>query len=669
MPCFALFLTTSALAAPAKDADAWAVRGAPYRLPLQAESPPSVPEAGWQIRLPDFAAGRADMADVVLLDEKNREIALDPVWCVPGGTLLLLAESMPENNGRAMLYFGGNSSRRMKNWTAKRSLLLETRRLPAAAKISSYAEWRQAWRRAPSDGMAFVPNIFHGGNPFGADGHYLSLYTGLLKTGGGGERKFYTLSDDASFVTIDGRPALKWSATAPPPLAPDKVPLTTVRLPKDLAAVEYAHAVADPPGAMVLGWETNGKLATIPPDAWVQPGRARTGPPESADSSPVPAAEFEAECYYGYGGEWFVLLKARTAEPPAGWSAEWLWPDGTHGQGPETRRLWFGLDPARVALRLRQAKLVKEGRRTLPIPRDLPARSINNKDHLARLLELLAAENPDKLPAPSRRAGFVLARDFLPTADAARWAEAWLTLARPGDGPWSAAMAMAVRATARSDPKAALRRLADLPGPAREALGPAADLLELDILVLDLRDPAAVGLANRLARHPDKSVAAMARIRLGDYHLAHGRIEEALRCFAAARPATPDAERQAPVIDRSHALALEELIARGHLNPAREKLEAWERLRPAARLDGDQLLWRARVSFLAGEWQRALRDLETCLQIRPGAPEEIEILFWQGRALHELGRHDQARQVWQDLLDRFPKHERAESARQWLQQS
>ncbi len=161
----------------------------------------------------------SDMRDVVLLDRDGKEIALDPVWRGPGRTLLVLAESMPEGQAAATLYFGGNTSRRLQSWSAKRSLLLETRRLPAGANVATFGGWQEAWKKSRSvDGAAFVPLIFHGDNPFGEAGHFLSRYSGLLKTGDGGTLRFYTLSDDVSYVMIDGRAALKWQGNHPPPL-------------------------------------------------------------------------------------------------------------------------------------------------------------------------------------------------------------------------------------------------------------------------------------------------------------------------------------------------------------------------------------------------------------------------------------------------------------------
>lgn len=655
-------------AASRKGGGDWAVEGAPYRVVLHADGAPDTPEAGWEIRLPDFGAGRPDMRDVVLLGADGKEIGLDVIWRGTGRTLLLLAESMPEEGAAATLYFGGNSSRRMKSWSAKRSLLLETRRLPAGANITTYAGWQDAWRKSRSiDGAAFVPLVFHGDNPFGDSHHFISRYTGLVKTGDGGELKFYTLSDDVSYVTIDGRSALKWQKNEPPPLDPSKVPVANVRVSKGFTAVEYCHAAVDAPGAMVLGWEQGGKLGNVPSEAWAHPGRVKAGAVESADGAPVPLGILEAERYLGYGGEWYVSVKGSVGNPVEGWQAEWLWPDGHVDKGFEIRRLWMSLEPVRVIVRLRNGARVIEGKRVLQIPRGMDAASVNNLQQLAPFLELLGREDSAALNEGMRKAGFILARDFLPASEASKWAEAWLKTAKPEGGPWVEAMKTAICEMAKLDPKAALERLAGLATPARAAMGREADLLELDLRVFGLKDPMVVGLAAKLGKSGDKVVARMAKIRLGDYHLLNGRIEDANRCFAEAVADNKETDRKAPVIDRSHSLAIEDLINDKHLDEARSKLGEWERQRPAARVEGDQLYWRARVMFLAGEWNRALRDLETSLSIRPGSPEEIDVLFWQGRALYELGRKDEARKIWKSLMQDYPKHERAEAAKQWAE--
>ncbi len=634
---------------------------------MRAVIPPDAPGAGWEIRLPDFVAGREDMRDFVLIGLDGKEIALEGVWRSNGRAVLMLAEEMPKE-GDTMLYFGGNISRRMRSWSPTPSLLLETRRMPVGAKIATYRDWQKAWNGSSAvDGAAFVPQIFHGGNPFGEESRFLSRYTGMIKAAVDGEVKFYTLSDDVSYVMIDGRPVLEWVKDKPPPRDPAKIPVADVRVSKGLIKVEYCHAAVAAPGAMALGWNQGGNLANIPPEAWVHPGKVAIGGFESQDGAPVPLGDVIAESYLGYGGEWYVQVRAGITDPGDDWKVEWLWADGRIDRGPEVRRLWMGLEPVKVVLHLRNGARKIEGRRLLIIPREMAAASVNHSEQLAGFMKLLESEDPSALPESARRAGYLLARDFLPSSQAARWAEAWLAVAKPAVGPWVGAMSLALREAAKMDPKAALVRLNDLSVEARAAMGREMDLLELDVRVFDLKDPIVVGLVAKLVKLGDVALTRLATIRLGDYYLLTGRLEDAARCFAEAVASNEEVARKAPVIDRAHSLAIEELVNDKHLEEARAKLAEWERQRPAAKIEGDQLFWRARVMFLAGDWGRALQDLETSLKIRPGAPEEIEVLFWQGRAYYELGRKEDARKIWNTLMKDYPKHERAEAAKLWAQ--
>lgn len=664
LPNFLLVFFFGSVSAAPKD---WAVPGASWRVVLHAGEAPGAPEAGWEIDLPDFGGGRPDMRDVVLIGPDGKEIALDGVWRSSGRKLLMLAKSMPAE-GTATLYFGGNSSRRLQSWSAARSLLLETRRMPEGANIMTYSGWQEAWKKSPAvDGVGFVPLVFHGGNPFGKESRFLSRYTGLIKTGDGGEMKFYTLSDDVCYVMMDGRPVMSWQKNQPPPLDPLKVPVTKVRMNGKFAKVEYSHGAIDAPGAMVLGWEQGGKLGNVPPDAWVHPGKVKADSFESSDGSPIPLVDLQAVSYLGFGGEWYVKVSAAITDPGADWQVEWLWPDGRVDHGNEVRRLSMSLDPVQVIVRLRNGTRGIEGRRVLMIPRDLVAESVNNDSQIESYLKLLEKEDPFALAEPARRAGFILARGFLPSAQAARWAEAWLEKAKPDSAFWTTVMSLAIRETAKTDPKAALVRIEKLPEEAKKTLGRKADLLELDVRVFRMKDPLVVGLVSKLEKSGDKQSVRMALNRLGDYQLLNGRTEDAARCFANAVSGDAMTDGRAPVIDRARSLAIEQLLKDKHLDESLDKIVAWELERPMAKIDADQLLWRARVMFLAQDYARALQDIDTSLKVRPGAPEEIELRFWRGRALYEIDRKDEAREVWNLLVKDYPKHERAEAAKLWAE--
>ena len=169
-------------------------------------------------------------------------------------------------------------SRRLHSWTAKRSLLLETRRLPAGANVTTFGAWQEAWKKSPAvDGAAFVPLIFHGDNPFGR----IRPFPQPLHRPGENRRwrRDAVLHSIRRCFLCDHRrrSVLKWQKNQPPPLDPAKVPFATVRVPKGLGESRILPCGGRSAGAMVLGWEQGGKLGNVPPEAWVHPGKVKAG--------------------------------------------------------------------------------------------------------------------------------------------------------------------------------------------------------------------------------------------------------------------------------------------------------------------------------------------------------------------------------------------------------
>jgi tetratricopeptide (TPR) repeat protein len=444
------------------------------------------------------------------------------------------------------------------------------------------------------------------------------------------------------------------------------MPAGEINLPAGTVRVDYYHAMGDRdhPG-MVLGWKSGDTFETVPPGVWIHPGTTAPGPIEGKNGVPVPLATLEAASYLGYAGEWYAEVRARLPEAPPGWEIRWLWPDGKATTGPESTRLVFGHGPVRVRVRLQQGGRQLDGSRTLIIPRQVNAASVNNGDDIKRYLELLAAEIPASLPEPARRAAFLLSDDFASPDVAATWAAAWVADAKPAEGAWVRAQRASLRWLARTDPAAALRTLRGLPAEARAAMKESYPRLELDILVFGLQDPSVPAAVAALQKDPAAPLARFARIRLGDYHRLRGDTTAAAAAYQSASPAGGDS-RKAPVLDKAAALAIESLLDNNRAAEARDKIADWEANRPLAKLESDFLYWQARVLAIQGDWQAALKELESSARVRPSSPEEIDVLFWKARALHESNRRDQAREAWQAIVRDYPNHELAQAAREWL---
>ena len=126
--------------------------------------------------------------------------------------------------------------------------------------------------------------------------------------------------------------------------------------------------------------------------------------------------------------------------------------------------------------------------------------------------------------------------------------------------------------------------------------------------------------------------------------------------------------RKGPVLDKAMSLSIEDSIKDKRPAEARTKLADWERQRPVAKLESDFLLWHARILGLDDDWKGALQELESSRKALEFS-EEIEIRFWQARALYELGRKPEAREMWNSLAKDYPKHERAEACKLWASKS
>ncbi len=648
----------------------WSVHDAPYRIPVKAGKAPEDTKNGWLLELPEFGATRPDTRDVILLDGAGKEIALDLVWRGAGRKLLMLAQSIPQD-GRAMLYFGGNSSRRFATWTAERSLLMETRRAPDKCDPRTWPGIQAAWKLSPAmDGAGFVENIFQGSNPFG-DGHnFLSRFTGTLKIPSDGKWTFYTMSENESYIFIDGKPVLAWRYDIQSPHDPRTVITGEIELKAGNVRVEYDHAMNGQNfPAMVLGWKLNGKMGTIPGRSWLHPGGAQVGSVERQGGGAIPDARVEALDYTGYGGEWFVQVNATLPNVPDGAQVEWTWPDGRKMTGNSVTRLLFKLDPVPITVRVREGTRMAEGIRMFIVPQQLREMSVNSESDISHYLALMDDEDPATLPEDARRAGFVLAEDFAPPATQAKWAEAYVKTATPGEGVWVRAQNNRLLWLARKDPRAALQALSSFSGEAKQQMRESYPRLELDLLVFGTQDASVPGHVVALQSNRDSSLAKFARIRLGDYHRLLGHFKEALESYRSAMDLSPETLRKGPVLDKAMSLSIEDLIKDKRPAEARTKLAEWERLRPVAKLESDFLLWRARILGLDGDWKGALQELESSRKARPNSPEEIEVRFWQARALYELGHNREAREIWNSLAKDYPKHERAEACKQWASKS
>ena len=641
----------------------WVVKGAPFRAQIQLQEAPKIPDAGVAIELPDFGGGRADLADVVLVDSDGVTQPVAPVWRGSGQQAFLLAKDLAPGKDYAV-YFGGQTARQPQTWTPKTSLFLETRRLPAKPGINNWPEMENTWRTAPAvDGAGFVSTIYLAGNPFGPAADFASHFTGWLVTPGGGDIDFYTLSSDASFVLVNDRPALEWPGIHSPDANMKTMRSQSVACTPGFTKIDYYQAKIGSGGsAAVLGWWKNGKFEAIPKEAWLHPGTARISKLDDARGWPLPLIRADDNSYLGYGGNWLFDV-AFAADIPPEWTAEWQFEDGAVFSGAKFRRVLVGTSPQFVTLKLRRGNDVTTGTKRLSFPDNIRAASVKTPADLDSYFSLLDKETPAQLSQATLDAVLPLLLDFASDERVAGFARSWLRKNPPSANPlWLPAQMACLRALAQSDPRKALDEVTRIDPAARKLFPQILSMYELDLLVFSLRDASAEDLARRIAfESHDAEVATLAKIRIGDLYRLTNRIKPAIEQYQSVQKQIADETggRKVPAQDRACSIAVEDLLENGLRIEAAEKLRKWELGHPMAKFDSDFLLLRGRMLNAFGRWSEALVELDSFKNVQPDSPYEIDADFQRADALNALGKTDEAQKTWKEISTKYPHHELA----------
>lgn len=322
--CFSVFLAILVILACPCRGDDWLVKDAPFRAKVRLSTPSTDPDAGVAIVLPDFGLERMDLGDALLIDATGLPVPMNAIWHGGGQRGVFLAKGIDAAKDY-FLYFGGQIHRPGNGWTPKEGLTLETRQLSSSPKIGNWTEMQNTWKEAIKvDGIGFVDCIYVPGNPFGAETNFASHYSGWLKTPTGGDVTLYTLSSDASFILINGHPVLEWPGLHGPVANKTTVHMATVPGSSELLKVDYYQAkVGDPGGVSVLGWQRDGKFETVPPSAWVRPGKSSISEIQSREGWPIPVVSIHCDSYIGFADKWLYAVSLESKYLlPEGWSLE-----------------------------------------------------------------------------------------------------------------------------------------------------------------------------------------------------------------------------------------------------------------------------------------------------------------------------------------------------------
>ena len=553
-------------------------------------------------------------------------------------------------------------------------LVLETRRWHNC-DLNQLASIRAAFAAAEPMGAAYVPSVYHRYNPINPDPEpYLSVHKGTLFVERSGRHVFFTSSQDASFLLIDGKQVVAWPGYHGP-IGDTRFKGEAI-LTAGPHAFEYVHGASGADSCMVAVWQPPGsdKAEMIPPAAFgsqhvsllpttelLRKGKRSGREFASETQGEAPVADGDQPLirvrfhYVSYGG---------TAARP---KVRWEFGDG------QTSNV---VDPVHVYLHpgLYTVKLTSPGEaegaavvNRLRVGRIVEFAGENHTpDQVAAYLPLLEKYDPSKLDPTGL---LQLVRVYLQANQperAAKVAQAGLLTDREKVEELSALFLtrevgglLRDRLDKPEDAQAFYQGAAQVLGP--DAWKAECEVEASDILINDLLRPAdAKPLLDAASARPGATgtsalASQLQRVR-GDWHARQGDKASALAAYKRAAEARADRRSVAELEAWRGALSrsTEAYLREKQLDRAQAEIRHWQDEFPADKVLGYLSLLQSRLLAARGKMANAIAVASDLITVNPDSPYADRVVFLAADCEERRGQLDRARAKFQSLLTDYP---------------
>ena len=561
-------------------------------------------------------------------------------------------------------------------------LLLETREF-VGFDLHSLDALRAAFDRAKPFGAVLVPQVFHRVNPSAPGaGPFITHYTGTLRVHRSGQYRFFTTSQDCSFLLVDG----KLVASAPGRHGP--VPRAryggTIRLETGPHRFDYWHAASGMAACMVAAWQPPGasKPEVIPPEAFAaeQLVNAEAAALEHRSGRDYPDFMLRVQGAIEIPGPNVRLVHVRarwlgTRGRRAEESVQWDFGDGQVTEGvlePEHVYLHPGQFTVRVRLGRRSHRRLEVASRIriwpLPPGGSGTARTEETLEAYARLLERY---DPAALDADSL---VVLVRTWVYLE---RW-DAVVDTAIKGLGGEVELGEIQLEELVERATEAARFRLGRAEAAAqllRLACDKAADRAQrarfavrlADVLLNDLAQRRAAQVALAQADAPSRLQDRRLYLRVrADVRAREGQADEARADYREAARLRERSVLEAVARRGAYQRTVEGLLREQRLQEAYAELVRWCDEFPDSKLDGSWHLLAARYWLAAGRVDQVFRVVQDAITVAPDSQYADQLVWLEAQAALQSGKPARAVQAMRTLLEDYPGSPLVPDARKLL---
>jgi PKD repeat protein len=636
-----------------------------------------------------FTHGQLDAEgkQLAVVDDKKQPVPWRVLQVGPGDYCRVAFEPATRATIYQIHYGAGAQLWTNPPWGTDAGLLVEVRTF-RPCDMQNVESLRQAMAGAERIGRDYVPGVFHRSNPCSSEpAGFFSHYRGKIRIPVAGLYKFFTSSQDASFLLIDGKQVVAWPGYHGP--VGDARFAGEARLNEGLHEFEYLHAAAGVEACMVAAWLRPGseKPEPIPPEAFGSDRVARLAAPGPWYKTERPvydiAVRIAGEAAYDEAQPPLVRVQFRSlsgASASTNTRGVWDFGDGQTSTQPQPTHIYLRPGIYRVKYHVRGEPETLAAVNRVAITRASPSEDPEAPgDQLTEYLPVIEGYEIKTLDAQSMLQMVRVELFAGRVAAAAKALKEWYqTRAAQVDDTAVLEMARPVCAILRDEVERTgealeiwkLAAASASAGPIRaECQVEAADLALNDLLRIDeartLLDEATPALVSASG---NGAVSRLHRV-WGDWHAAKGDGQAARESYAKARAAQPggrsvvEQEARRGALSRSTEAFLREKNAPRSIRTLRE----WQENYPADRAGGEFSLLLARYWLQRGQPERALFVVDQLITTQPDSPFADQLIWLAAQACDARKQPERARAYARTLVTDYPGSPLVPQAREKLE--
>jgi len=620
--------------------------------------------------------------DLRVIGPDGKEVAFGIMHTTPEGRYLLGIRA--QRQGTYAVYYGNPDARPAQQAAPRAGLIYTTLPMPEDPDASSWAAANITIKKAGAPyGADYWDRVFDAYNPWGPQEDYIAVYDGYIRISKAGKHEFATMSDNSSFVLVDGKPVAEWPGAHNIWSSRRGQHSGAVQLETGLHSFKYVHFAFGGPARGAVAWKTPGsdRFDIMPRSAFVPIVAAR--PYECQQYGQAACADFtytpQSYCEAGDAKMTAYRFVSVSGVAPGELIEryEWSFGDGQASTDSQPSHAYTapGVYPVTLAIisttgrRASCTKLLRVG----PIWNDLRFTLKKRRQFVnsVRRYQLHA------LPTPALLGAWELFKDMEEEGKAVEAAR-HLYERRDGLQPeqtYAVAMALAAHYRANdANPKLARQyldvALSSVPESDHERRF-AARFALCDHYYYDLGETDKARQEYRRLRadfphaSPDRRREAL--IRIGDTYRDEGNAEEALKTY---REAEEDAayvpDKPATLVVGALIHEVQSYLRRGESKEGLKRLEELLWYYPTMRLEGQPALLRVQACLIGADFKEARRQANVYIRIGKDANFLPAVHVAAADACTELGLIDEAIKHYRTVIDDFPEAAEVQEAENGL---